>query len=138
MLWAWHTLESLGRLVGQCRTSARPLCALGEDIYARAYVECVEREPGRDLRFWTSLRQPGLGRHFNAYSDPRDGTSVSCVRGAGRLSIGHDLASLWRDTMLMRQADLARLNEPYPENVEPPDSAAVAALGMELPNVTAL
>jgi hypothetical protein len=38
----------------------------------------------------------------------------------------------------MRATDLARLNEPYPENADPPDSAAIAALGMELPHLTAL
>ena len=38
----------------------------------------------------------------------------------------------------MRAADLARLSEPYPENDDPPDSAAVTALGMELPNLTLL
>lgn len=38
----------------------------------------------------------------------------------------------------MRAADLARLSEPYPENDDPPDSATVTALGMELPNVTVL
>ena len=38
----------------------------------------------------------------------------------------------------MRPTDLARLNEPYPEDTDPPDSAAIAALGMELPHWTAL
>jgi len=38
----------------------------------------------------------------------------------------------------MRAADLARLSEPYSEDVDPPDSGAVAALGMELPNWRAL
>jgi hypothetical protein len=34
----------------------------------------------------------------------------------------------------MRPSDLARLNQPYPEDADPSDSAAVAALGMELPH----
>jgi len=38
----------------------------------------------------------------------------------------------------MRPTDLARLTEPYPQDADPPDSGAVATLGMELPNWTAL
>jgi len=38
----------------------------------------------------------------------------------------------------MRTSDLARLNQPYPEDADTPDSAAVAALGMALPRWTAL
>jgi hypothetical protein len=38
----------------------------------------------------------------------------------------------------MRPTDLARLNEPYPEDTDPRDSAAMAALGMALPHWTAL
>lgn len=38
----------------------------------------------------------------------------------------------------MRQTDLARLNEPYPEDIDPPDAAAMAAVGMALPHWTAL
>jgi hypothetical protein len=34
----------------------------------------------------------------------------------------------------MRPADLARLNEPYPPNVEPTDEYAKAAIGVRLPN----
>jgi hypothetical protein len=38
----------------------------------------------------------------------------------------------------MRPTDFARLNEPYPEDADPPDEAATAALGMELRHWTAL
>jgi hypothetical protein len=38
----------------------------------------------------------------------------------------------------MRPEDLARLNEPYPEHVEPTDADARAAIGVKLPNWTAL
>src|ERR1019366_6602473 len=38
----------------------------------------------------------------------------------------------------MRPTDLARLNEPYPKNTDPPDAAAMAALGMDLPHWAAL
>jgi len=38
----------------------------------------------------------------------------------------------------MRPTDLARLNQPYAENTDPPDSAAVNALGMALPHWTKL
>jgi hypothetical protein len=38
----------------------------------------------------------------------------------------------------MRPTDLARLNEPYPEDADPPDAASMAALGMDLPHWAAL
>jgi hypothetical protein len=38
----------------------------------------------------------------------------------------------------MRPTDHARLDEPYPENSNPPDAAAMAALGIELPHWAAL
>jgi hypothetical protein len=38
----------------------------------------------------------------------------------------------------MRPEDLARLNEPYPEHVEPADADARAAIGVNLPHWTAL
>jgi hypothetical protein len=38
----------------------------------------------------------------------------------------------------MRLTDLARLNAPYPEDTDPPEAAAMAALGMELPHWTTL
>jgi hypothetical protein len=34
----------------------------------------------------------------------------------------------------MRPTDLARLNAPYPEDADPPETAAMRALGMELPH----
>ena len=44
-----------------------------------------------------------------------------------------------RDTIAMRPTDLARLNAPYPEDdTDPPEAAAMAALGMELPHWTTL
>lgn len=44
-----------------------------------------------------------------------------------------------RDTIAMRPTDLARLNAPYPEDdTDPPEAAAMAALGMELPHWTML
>ncbi len=45
-----------------------------------------------------------------------------------------ELTPALRETILMRPSDLARLNQPYPEDADPSDSAAVAALGMELPH----
>jgi hypothetical protein len=38
----------------------------------------------------------------------------------------------------MRPADLARLNQPYPDNVEPSDVDARAAIGVKLPRWTVL
>src|SRR4051812_49336003 len=38
----------------------------------------------------------------------------------------------------MRPTDVARLNEPYPEDIDPSDAAAKTALGVELPRCTAL
>ncbi len=43
-----------------------------------------------------------------------------------------------RHNVRMRASDLARLNEPYPENFDPSDSDANAALGTELPHWTVL
>jgi hypothetical protein len=43
-----------------------------------------------------------------------------------------------RDTIAMRPTDLARLNAPYPEDTDPPEAAAMAALGIELPHWTTL
>ena len=40
--------------------------------------------------------------------------------------------------MVMRAADLARLNEPYPETLEPTDADATAAIPLRLPNWTTL
>jgi len=42
------------------------------------------------------------------------------------------------DTTSVRPHDLARLNEPYPEHVEPTDADAGAAIGVNLPHWTAL
>lgn len=38
------------------------------------------------------------------------------------------------DTRFMRPADLARLNQPYPETLEPTDKNAMEAIGLRLPN----
>jgi hypothetical protein len=35
-------------------------------------------------------------------------------------------------------ADLARLNDPYPEQIEPTDAAAMAAIGVKLSRLAAL
>jgi hypothetical protein len=48
------------------------------------------------------------------------------------------LSAKTRDTVAMRPTDRARLSEPYPENTDPPDAAAMAALGKELPQWAAL
>src|SRR5947209_11333146 len=144
-LWTPQHLRSLRSHCRGPRTPRRLCRTLGHSGSSRRIQPVISRPdvtvlglPGGDLRRRPGFSQPGAGRHFDGCSGPCDGTAVSCVRGAGRLSIGHDLTTLRRDTMLMRQADLARLSQPYPEDVDPPDSAAAAALGMELPNVTAL
>jgi hypothetical protein len=80
-----------------------------------------------------------LGEHRNV-------VSRRATPHAGNLLVGQlfkrqcSNVSPWgkRDTDGMRATDLARLSEPYPEDADPPDSGAGAALGMELPNWRAL
>ena len=51
---------------------------------------------------------------------------------------GDKLRRKWRETIVMRTTDLARLNEPYPEGVGPTDADVTAPIGVRLPHWTML